>query len=453
MLVTIPFVLLLLDCWPLNRFKNTKSIPTLVFEKIPFFAVSILASAVTFISQKHAGSVVALENFPLSDRLANAIVSYARYLSKTFVPINLCAYYPQEQWQLWQVAGSLVLVSGLTILALASFRRRPYLFVGWFWFLGMLVPVIGFAQVGFQSMADRYTYLPHIGLFIAVVWGAAEIGRKPALVVVTLAAVVSAALTLQQVSYWRDSEVLFERTLRLTKNNVSGEYFMALAYESEGQKEKSIPHFIEAIRGNPDNIKAITHLGRIYAGMGKLDDAKAQFEAALRIDSDLPLTHMNFADVLLRQGKRDEAIDHFIAAMQLNPGIPEAHYELSNLLSAKHDFGGAIDHLKTAIQLKPDWPIALNSLAWTLATQQNAQWRNGADAIRYAEQAATLTKNSDPGILDTLAAAYAEVGRFPDAIRTAETAIQVAQTSGQSNLINDFSSHLKLYRSGTPYRE
>ncbi len=453
MLVTLPFVLLLLDYWPLRRVSKITSLSALLVEKIPFFVLCGAVSAVTFISQKRSGSVVALQNFPVSDRLANVVVSYARYLSKTFIPVNLCAYYPYESWQPWQIAGSVLLVGALTALALWFVRKRPYIFVGWFWFVGMLVPVIGLAQVGAQSMADRYAYLPHIGLFIALVYGLCEFAFEPALIVMTVAAVVAAVLTAQQLSYWRDSEALFARTLALTKDNVSGEYFMALALESKNKKVESIPHFLEAIRGNPDNIKAITHLGRIYAEMGKFDEAKAQFEAALRVDADLPLTHMNLADVLMRQNKRDEAVEHFIAAMQLNPDMPEAHYELSNLLAAKHDYDGALSHLKTAIQLRPDWPIALNSLAWMLATQPNANFRDGREAVRLAEQAVALTKNRDAGFLDTLAAAYAEAGRFPDAVRTAESALQIASSSGQTNLATDIKAHLQLYQTGSAYRE
>jgi tetratricopeptide (TPR) repeat protein len=272
------------------------------------------------------------------------------------------------------------------------------------------------------------------------------------LIALSIAAFGCAALTIQQTSYWRDSIALFERTLSLTKNNTSGEYFMALAYESKHKNAEAVPHFIEAIRGNNTNIKAITHLGRIYAEQGKLDDAKKQFEAALNIDTDLPLTQMNLGDVLMRQNKRDEAIEHYITAMQLNPGIPQAHYELSNLLASKHDYDGAISHLKTAIQLKPEWPIALNSLAWMLATQQNPKLREGHEAVRLAELAVALTKK-DPGMVDTLAAAYAEAGRFPEAIKTAETAIQLATASNQASLAAEIKTRLQLYQAGTAYRE
>ncbi len=453
MLVTLPFVLLLLDFWPLKRVSSVRAGGALVLEKVPMFLVSAAASATTFFAQKGSGSVVGLESFPLSERLQNVTVSYARYLGKTFWPQNLCAYYPYEGWTALQVAGAALLMLALSALAIWSVRKRPFVFVGWFWFVGMLVPVIGFAQVGAQSMADRYAYLPHVGLFIVLVWGSFAIARKPALIVLSIATVAAAVVATSQVAYWRDSEVLFDRTLRLTENNVSANYFMALALETKGKKAESIPYFQEAIRGNPDNIKALTHLGRIFGEQGKIDDARKQFEAALRVDSDLPLTHINLADMLIRQGKRDEAIEHYIAAMQSKPDMPEAHFELSNLLSAKHDYEGAIAQLRTAVEQKPNYPDALNSLAWMLATQPNPKLRNGAEAVRFAEQAVALTKNSDPGLLDTLAAAYAEAGRFPDAIKTIESAVQIAATSGQTKLVTELKERLQLYQTATAYRE
>lgn len=452
MLVTMPFVLLLIDYWPLGRVLKINSLRSVIAEKIPMFLLCGAVSAATFISQNRAGSVVTLDRFSVSDRLINAVVSYARYLSKTFIPINLCGYYPYETWSLWQILGSILLVLIVTAFAVRSARKRPYLFVGCFWFVGMLVPVIGFAQVGGQSMADRYTYLPHIGLFIAVTWGLFEVARKPALIALSVAAIASAVLAAQQTTTWHDSVVLFERILRLTKNNVSGEYFMALAYESKHRDAEAVPHFVEAIRGNDSNIKAMVHLGRIYSKLGKYDDARKQFETALSIDSNLPLTQMDLGDALMHLNRRDEAIEHFIAAMSLNPDIPEAHFELSNLLASKHDYAGAISHLRTAVQLKPDWPVTLNSLAWMLATQPDAKLRDGRDAVRLAEQAVALSKN-DPGFMDTLAAAYAEAGRFPDAIKTAENAIQLATASNQPGLAAEIKSRLQLYQASTAYRE
>ncbi|MGZ4987208.1 MAG: tetratricopeptide repeat protein [Limisphaerales bacterium] len=453
MLVTLPFVLLLLDFWPLNRVSSVRAARSLVVEKIPMFLVSAAASVTTFFAQKSSGSVVGLQGFPLSERLQNVTVSYARYLGKTFWPKNLCAYYPHQDWSGSQVAGAALLMLALSVLALWSMRKRPFVFVGWFWFVGMLVPVIGFAQVGGQSMADRYAYLPHVGLFIAVVWGLFALARKPALIALSIAAVAGAIVATTQVAYWRDSEVLFDRTLRLTENNISAHYFMALALETKGKKTESIPYFQEAIRGNPDNIKAITHLGRIFAEQGKTADAQKQFEAALRVDSDLPLTHINLADLLIKQGKRDEAIEHYIAAMQSQPDMPEAHFELSTLLAAKHDYEGAIAQLRIAVEQKPNFPDALNSLAWMLATQPNPKLRSGAEAVRFGEQAVALTKNHDPGLLDTLAAAYAEAGRFPDAVKTAESAVQIAAASGQTNFVTELKGRLQLYQSSMAYRE
>jgi protein O-mannosyl-transferase len=451
MLVTVPFVLLLIDFWPLQRLTN-QQVGSVIFEKVPLFLLSGALSVTTFVAQKNSGTVVALQSFPLTERLANVVVSYARYLGKTFWPKHLCAYYKFHTWSAAQVSGALLLFAALSALALWCVRKRPYVFVGWFWFVGMLVPVIGITQVGGQSMADRYAYLPHIGLFIALVWGLFEVARKPALVLLSVGAIGCAVVAANQVDYWRDSEALFQHVIDLNEKSVSANYFMALALEGKNKLPESIPYFEEAVRGNPDNIKAHCHLGRILVKENRLNEAKQQFEAALQVDPDLPLTHFDLGDLLMKQGKRDEAIEHYIAALKSRPDMPEAHFDLANMLASKRDYEGAISHLQMANQLKPHWPVALNSLAWTLATLRNPKLRNGPEAVRLAEEAVALTKG-DPGMMDTLATAYAEAGRFPDAIKTAESAIRVATASGQTNFVTEVNARLQLFRAGTAYHE
>ena len=299
MLVTLPCVLLLLDFWPLRRigFEHPKSkfkhLLFLLLEKAPFLALAALFSAVTFLVQRRAGAVIALQDFPLKARLANVVASYASYLGKIFWPHPLAMPYPYHSLEDSQVAGAAVLFAGLSLVALWAARRRPYLFVGWFLFVGMLVPVIGVVQVGLQGMADRYTYLPSIGIFVALAWGLAPIGASPARrwLVASGAAVLIAALmaaTAVQVRYWKNSETLFKHALRVTPGNPVAHYLLGAICDSQGKMEQAQAHFVEAIRGNPGNVQARCGLGYILCGQRKFDEAAREYQAALAFEPIQP---------------------------------------------------------------------------------------------------------------------------------------------------------------------
>ncbi len=466
MLVTVPFLLMLLDYWPLGRFGPAKQSPItrrisfsfLFVEKLPFLALAGAFAAITFCVQREAGAVVALEHFPLMARFENAMVSYGRYLGKTFWPDSLAMPYAYESWPAWQVATGAIAFIGISAAAVLTIRRRPYFFVGWFWFAGMLVPVIGLVQVGLQSMADHFTYLPLIGIFIAFAWALADMASSPArrAILATAGAAVCVALAMTasvQVRQWKDSETLFEHAIRVTHKNSTAHYILGALLNSEGNTEKAQVHFVDAIHDNPGNVKARCALGYILFEQGKLDDAAEQYRFVLELEPSSPKAHFGLADVLLKQRKADEAMQQYFLALQSNPDIAEAHYQLAALFSGKRDPAAAVSHLSEAVRLAPDWTLAINNLAWMLSTQSEAKLRNGDEAMRLALHAVTLTRRSNPNTLDTLAAAYAETGKFPEAVETAESAIQKANAGGHTNLVAEIESHLKFYQSKQAYRE
>ncbi len=473
MVVTLPFVLLLLDYWPLERLAERKAsvaddagvtargrrtFVSLFLEKVPFMVLAAIFCVITFVVQKGAGAVVALEHFPFPARMANAMVSYARYLGKTFWPDSLAMLYPARDWTAGQVAGASILIAGITLMAIWAARRRRYVFVGWFLFVGMLVPVIGLVQVGQQAMADHFSYLPLLGVFIVLAWGLAEfstnLGRRTiaglgaAVLVIALA-----GMSVMQVRHWKNSETLFEHSLRVTGSNSMAHYLLGALYDSQGKTEQAVAHFAGAVRDNPGNVKARCGLGYIFCVQGKFDEAAAQYEAVLHFEPDSAKANFGLAEVKMRQRRPEEAMQHYFAALQSNPNIAEAHYQLAALFSSRRDTSSAISHLAEAVRLEPEWTLALNNLAWILATQPEAKLRNGSEATRLAARAVSLTRRSNPNTLDTLAAAYAETGRFSDAVEIAESAIQKAEASGHTNLVAEIESHLKFYQSQRAYRE
>lgn len=577
MLVTLPFVLLLLDYWPLGRVSGfglrvsssgtqdprleTRNFPALVKEKWPLFALSLLSCIVTFCAQKSTGAVVSVEQVSIGERIANALISYWRYLGKTVWPADLAVFYPRPAaWPLWQVvlAGSgLVLVSLLTI---RNAKRRPFLLVGWLWYLGTLVPVIGLVQVGNQAMADRYTYIPLIGIFIAVVWLASELApaRRVKTVFTGAVAVVAllacAAVTRAQLQHWRNSLSLFEHALAVTTNNAVAHNNLGTALAAMGEKDEAMGHYTkalslqprlpllqnnvgvalarekkwdeaiaryrEAIRLKPDYAAAYNNLGAALVNTGFLNEAATNFSWALNFNPDYPEALNNLGGVAEMLGRNDEAIEYYTDAVRLDPNSPDARVNLGTLLmkqgrladaaahfwkalradansvSARYHFGrclalqgkldqaieqfsevvrlqpenarghfylglnlvstkrmaSGIEHLRLAIRLRPEWPEALGALGWILATEPEAEFRDGAEAVRLGESAARITSNQDPAVLNTLAAAYAETGRFKEAISTATKAIDLARTAGQTNLEAQIRICLDVYKKDQAFR-
>jgi len=674
MLVTLPFVLLLLDYWPLKRSAKcrvqsaelegrkgkeggrsaegggrraelgtrkdgalgerrpttqdgalgerrptfdgeTLSIPwlRLVVEKLPFFALAAASSMVTFLVQQRAGAVAAVGTLPLEQRLENAVVAYLLYLIKTVWPSGLTIFYPYR----FALAGESVIFAVLVLIIISALawiflRQRPYVAVGWFWFLGTLVPVIGIVQVGQQAMADRYTYIPLIGVFIGLTWGVAELlgarearpgvgqegaeesmpsdGRaaqiesdiqhptsniqhpkagiqdlesnnqqpqtkvRAAIGIAAVVIVGCAVLTRAQVGHWQDSETLFRHTLAVTSVNALAEDSLGDALAALGRVEEAEPHFAEAVRIQPKYPEALCNLGLTRVMHGKLDEgialyrasiavkpsdwkthnnlaralslqgkfeeavreyqialelnpgatdtrgflaaslvelgknneAMAVFEEALKLKPNDAAVHFKYASLLLVLGQTDAAALHFRAALQYGPGNAETHRRYGLLLSGSGNPREAVEQFREAIRLqpgaevhynlaaallqqgepeqaaeayreslklKPDSPAVLNDLAWLLAASANDRVRNGTEAVTLAERACELTQSRESLLVGTLAAAYAEAGRFADAVKAAEKAIDLATAAGQQAVADRNRQLLEFYRSGKPFHE
>jgi tetratricopeptide (TPR) repeat protein len=424
MLVSLPLVLLLLDYWPLDRM-SWQSWRGLVVEKVPLLALAAACGAVTVFAQDTA--IATDELLPISTRLANASVSCVAYLGQFFYPVGLAAFYPHpgNTLPIWKVAASVLVLGGLSVAALLGRRRFPYGFVGWFWYLTMLAPVIGLVQVGDQAMADRYTYLPQIGLGLAVAWGTWQItrswphGHAVRNIAAGLAIVVLAGCAWRQTSYWRDDEILWNRALDCTTRNAFAHYNLGVTLMGRGRTDDALKHFQEAVDIQPRSADALNNIGIVLAERGRLDEAVAHFRQAIRYKPDCADAHDNLANALKLQGKIGEAVGHW----------------------------------QRAVGLRPNNVGAVNRLAWALATAPEASVRNGAVAVELARWAVLLTRGQNAKILGTLAAAYAENGQFPQAVQTAHQALDLAMQRKQHPLAESLKAQLARYKSGKPVRE
>jgi len=424
-LVTLPFVLLLLDYWPLRRFQvqspeskvqgrrhlgvgpeievtphasrftfhvSPVTLRHLVAEKLPFLALAAAAAFIT-IAGHHEIRAEGSFGLPWQWRVGNALVSYVRYLGKVFWPSHLAVFYPHPgAWPTWMVGGSALVLVVVTGWVIWRARQAPYSVTGWLWFLGVLVPMIGLIQAGAQAMADRFAYVPLIGLFIMIVWSLADwaqrgAGWKPILVAVagSMALCACAVLTSRQLGYWQDTTTLFEHALQVTSNN--------------------------------------------------------------------SCAHFSLGNQLADQGKFEEAMQHWEAALAIEPARPDIHARIAAALSQQGDFAGAIARYRRALQIDPDNAEVLNNLAWLLATCPEASLRDGPEAARLARQACELTRFRRTIMVGTLAAAYAEAGRFPEAIATAQQACALAAGEADYALLARNKELLELYRTNQAYHE
>jgi Flp pilus assembly protein TadD len=404
MLVTWPFVLLLLDYWPLERFQR-RSAGRLVTEKIPFFVLAVVASVVTFMVQQRGGAVMAAETLPLSVRGGNALISYCRYLGKLFRPTDLAVFYPHPgSWPLESVLLAGGLIAGLSVLLFVKRRGYPFLLMGWLWYLGTLVPVIGLIQVGDQSMADRYSYLPLIGVLVLAVWGVCELTRGwhyPVFalpVAGSMAIVLCMALTRQQLGYWKDSETLFRHALAVTEKNQVAYNNLGSALDEKGQTDEAIRLYEKALRLKPDDATAHTNLGIALARKGQTDEAIRQYQEALRLKPDYAEPHYSLGNLLARAGQIDEAMREYQEAVRLKSDYAAAHNNLGFALVRKGQLDEAIRQYREAIRLKPDYAGAHYNLGFVLLKlgQTDEAIRQFQEALRlkpdYAEAQNSLAR-------------------------------------------------------------
>jgi tetratricopeptide (TPR) repeat protein len=430
MLVTLPLVLLVLDYWPLSRIGGHRPgtgrqllIP--VLEKVPLIALSAVSSIITFLVQK--GAVGRTEELPILERMNNAVVSYVLYLRQMLWPVDLAVFYPhpENRLPLSEIAFCLLLLVCITCVAIALRKKRPYLITGWLWYLGMLVPVIGLVQVGWQGRADRYTYLPQIGLYIATTWAVTDLTslwRRQRTILSVAAILVIGALSLcawVQTSYWRESERLFRHALAVTTNNDVAE----------------------------------NNLGIVFLGQGKVDEAISLLQSAVDLRPDNSPAHENLAKALLQKGRVADALVHYRKLLELQPDNMEIHNIVGTVLVQQGRIAEGAEEWQKVLAVEPDNGNAMSNLAWVFATSPDQSVRDGPRAVQLAEQAVRISGGRIPILFRTLAAAYAESGRFSEAIQTAQQGIELANGQGNPGLATELQGNIALYQERQPLRD
>src|SRR5438874_98989 len=525
MLVTVPFILLLLDYWPLERCGGRSSIKRLFLEKIPLLALSAAGGFVTLWVQQ--SSVARTEQLPLIWRIGNGLVSCVIYVKQMIWPVGLAVFYPHpgDQLPVWEVGLAIVLLGLVSAGVIALRHKQPYLVTGWFWYLTMLVPVIGLIQVGSQAHADRYTYLPQIGLYLSLAWAITDALTSP-LQRSILAATASVAIIALawcahiQASYWRNGESLWGHALAVSSWNFMAhdglgeclanrghldeaidqfqmalniapgyreiETNLMLALTKKGRTDEAITHLQALLKEDPNDAQLHYNLGNALRKKGDSRGAIAAYEKALSIQGRYPAAHYNLGIALDQDGQIEEAIAHYQEAVKEQPNYPEVYYSLGNDLLRKdrvedaiaayeqslksrsrypeveNNIGlalvqkgrpsEAIAHWQNALAIQPDSVDPLTNLAWVLATFPESWIRNKKQALILAERANQLSGDNSPMILRTLAAAYAENGRFTEARGTAERGLQLANAQENPELASILERDLTRYRINTPLR-
>lgn len=414
MVVTLPFVLLLLDFWPLRRITDFKfqssDLVRLIIEKIPFFALSAASCVVTFLVQQKSGAVTSLVQIPMTGRIENSFVSFARYLGKTFWPAALATPYPHPgHWPLPVTLLAFGLFAGLCAAAVGMRKKYPFAFTGWFWFAGMLVPVIGLLQVGDAALADRYTYLPLIGVFIILVWAAAEAAARwhlsgPSTAAASLLVLAAMSLcTRHQIGYWRNSGTLYTHALEVTKDNYTAENNLGTWLSANGEIAGAMDCFRRALAIQPQNAGSLFNLGNAFAKLGNWDEAINYYQHALEVAPPQADLLANLGVALEAKKQFPEAATNFEAALKLDPDSAYAHNNLAAILLMQHRYAEAAAHYREALRLKPDDP-------WIASNLGDALVRLGQipDAVKCYQEALRL-KPGDATIEARLRAVGAEV--------------------------------------------
>jgi Flp pilus assembly protein TadD len=518
MLVTVPFVLLLLDYWPLCRITHVEFpkapkrqpasssqwpvIRRLLAEKVPLVALSAFSSVVTLFTQFE--SAWTISQLPLPWRLNNAAVSYVVYIWQLFWPVRLAAFYPHpnDQLRLWQVVLSLAFLIAVSLLAIYRRKEQPYIFTGWFWYLGMLVPVIGLVQAGDQARADRYTYLPQIGLYVLITWVITDVmtsimahrphlrprmagrqstargmrkhqvdsarvhGSNPGVRYQALWATIAAGIIMAfswqafvQTSYWKDSETLWNHALAVTGDNDVAEQNLGFLVMQRGDFDSAVSHFETALRIRSHNSAAHYNFGSalienslasILKQKGRLNEAVDHYQNAMRLRPGYGDPYLNLGTLLFQQGQMSDAMAQWQKAHATLPKDGRFHTALADAFLGAGLQKDAIAEYEYAARISAQDPLPRNKLAWLLATSSNASIRDGNRAVELANEAVRLSHGKDPNDLRTLAAACAESGRFVEAEETARRAFRAAELLHNRTLVNALRDEIALYELGLP---
>jgi tetratricopeptide (TPR) repeat protein len=503
MLVTLPGLLFLLDFWPLHRFQFPLKIQPkpalcrLFAEKTPFLLLAVASCVVTYIAQSTTGAVKSTEDFPIVQRLAHVPVSYGWYLLKVFWPVNLSVFYPFRIGDFapaQDIIGAVLLLLALMAFAAWRAQKYPWFLVGWLWFLGTLIPVIGLVQAGNQAYADRYTYIPYIGIFIILAWGVPELlSRWPGRQMVLWAALVIVAIacfwrTVMEVHYWENGFTLLNRTLALDPKDELAWAVLGLEYEVRGNNDKAIDceirattldeqfgwawhdlgrmlvikgdypgaenAFQQALQGDhfkPDRLEIYNDLGDALINTGQYAPAIPNYQSSLELSPNQPLVLNSLGLCYVHTRQSDLAIAAYQNAINLNPDYANAQLSLAMLLADAGRDSEAIPHYQKVIELDTNVLLALNNLAWLLAVDSDPGLRNGKEAVSLAEQACEKTHYQEAFLIGTLAAAHAEAGQFPEAVATAQKAHDVALAHGQKEIAERNLQLMQLYKSGKPF--
>jgi len=513
MVVTVPFALLLLDFWPLQRIASkhsedestvmprgsrAKAVQRLLVEKIPFFILAAASCVVTYIAQNTGGAVKSQFDYPLAERLTHVPVAYGWYIFKLFWPANLSVFYilrPGQDSGL-EMPGATWFLLLVTFVAVVCIRKYPFFIVGWLWFLGMLVPVIGLVQVGNQAYADRYTYLPYIGLFIILAWGIPELLAKlpfrplilgTGFLLVTVACFLQ---TVKEVHYWKNGLLLFGHAIEVDPKDETAwailgsenarwgndrlaldcyDHSLALnrnfnlvwhdaglllvREERYAEAEHAFRVSLENTRRKKDKVELNNDIGNVLVAEDKAGDAIAAYQNSLELSPDQPIVQTELGRLFFHENQYDQADAAFEKAIHLNPTNEEAQVCLGMILQGKGRDSEAIPHYRKAIEVNSNSFVALNNLSWLLATDPNPELRNGPEAVPLAQQACQQTGYKDVSVLGTLAAAFAEAGQFNDAVATAQKALQMADQQGKAELASSLQAQIKFYESRQPFRD
>jgi protein O-mannosyl-transferase len=500
MAVTLPFVLLLLDYWPLKRLgidlssPEFKRVRPILLEKVPFFLLIIPPAVITFAVQKDVGAVATVEALPLGIRVTNAVASYVCYGFKAFWPFDLAVFYPYTKaWPTWSVAGAVLLLGLACVLAIRTSRRWPYVPVGWLWYIGTLVPVIGLVQVGSQAMADRYTYLPLIGLFVILAWGAGDLaalgaGRKLVSIVISGFAIAGCFVVSRiQLNHWKDSEALFRHAIKVTDNNYVAYSNLGLALASQGKIQEAIDNLLTAMRilkglgAKAETPERLNNLGSLYFKAGKTEEAMGCFCRALEINPNSADTHNNLGILMAMRGELPAASKQFALALSLKPDCADAENNLGKVLMRQGNEAEAEKRLLTALRIKPFFPDAHLNLGLLFLSQKRTQEAKaqfvaalelnpGIAAAHYQlglalsreenyEEAVThfaLALKTEPdnvAVLCELAVAYGKQGKLDEAAAELKRALALepADASLHCNLGNTLALQGKLDDAAAEY--